>query len=149
MPKGALLHAHLDATVNADTLLELALAQPAMHISVPAPLSTANLAATLPAFQPLSADELALVVHRSLTEVSYTANAWVPLAEARANFALELGGPAGFDRWVRGTLTINPTEAYHTHNTVPKVPSPRLQHHPLTPVGRSGKSLRASSGAPR
>jgi adenosine deaminase CECR1 len=136
MPKGALLHAHLDATVNAETLLKLALEQPAMHISVPVQLNPTNLSSTLPVFQPLPADDLQLVSHRSLTEASYTPEAWVSLAEARRNFAPELDGPNGFDRWVLGALTINPTEAYHTHNTVPKVHSfPRCLYYRLLTHG--------------
>jgi adenosine deaminase CECR1 len=121
MPKGALLHAHLDAMVNAETLMKLALEQPAMHISVPANLDASSISSTLPVFQPLSADEISLVSSSSLTEASYTPNSWVCLADARRNFASELGGPAGFDRWINGALTISPTEAYKTHNTVTKV----------------------------
>jgi adenosine deaminase CECR1 len=121
MPKGALLHAHLDATVNAETLMSLAIKQPAMHICVPVRLDEGSLHSTLPVFQPLSAEESNLVSGTSLTDPSYNPNTWVNLADARRNFSLKLGGPEGFDQWVLGALTINPEEAYRTHNTVPKV----------------------------
>lgn len=121
MPKGALLHAHLDAMVNAKTLLELALKQPAMHVRAPAVLCEASLASTLPTFRALPAEEIYLCTGRSLTASSYEPDAWVPLAAARENFDPALGGPAGFDAWVIGALTINPIEAYQTHNTVEKV----------------------------
>lgn len=40
MPKGALLHAHMDAMVDFDYLFEALLAEPGMHIYCDTPLST-------------------------------------------------------------------------------------------------------------
>jgi adenosine deaminase CECR1 len=120
MPKGGLLHAHLDAMVNARTLLELAVKQPAMHVRVPTPLNKLSLASTLPQFSALTAEEKDKASSQSLTEPSYQAGSWVSLAKARQNFDPALGGPEGFDRWVFAALTISPNEAYKTHNTVPK-----------------------------
>jgi adenosine deaminase CECR1 len=119
MPKGALLHCHLDATVNAEFLLELALKHPFMHVRVEQPLTAANLSSTLPQFRALPDDQFA--EHPSLTSASYELGSWVSLQNARNSFASELGGVEGFDKWVIGSLTVNPTEAYDTHNTVEKV----------------------------
>ena len=58
---------------------------------------------------------------KSLTDASYELDAWVPLKNARDNFSNALGGKEGFDQWVVGSMTINPSEAYGTHNTVEKV----------------------------
>lgn len=119
MPKGALLHAHLDATVNASFLLDLALKQPAMHIKVPQIINASNLQTTLPTFRGLPqgfADAVS-----SLTGSSYAPETWVTIQNARENFDPSLGGPEGFDRWVIGTMMINPAEAYGTHNTITKV----------------------------
>jgi adenosine deaminase CECR1 len=119
MPKGALLHAHLEATVNADVLLRLALQQPAIHVSTSQPINASTIASTLPEFKALPQDQFSDGV--GLTEHSYKANDWVSICKARETFDQELGGPLGFDKWVTSALTINPNEAYRTHNTVPKV----------------------------
>ena len=119
MPKGALLHAHLDATVNVDVLLQLALQQPAIHVCVSTPIKASTIASTLPVFRALPPDQFS--DGPGLTEASYIANQWVPLRKARETFDPELGGLDGFDRWVLGALTINPNEAYKTHSTVTKV----------------------------
>lgn len=120
MPKGALLHAHLDATVNARILLDLALKQPAFHIRTLELLTPTSVLTVLPQFQPLSTAEATQTTARSLTDPNYQPNEWVPLTAARDNFDAALGGPEGFDMWVLGTLMINPREAYETHNTVDK-----------------------------
>ena len=118
MPKGALLHAHLDATVNPEILLNLALQYPVFHVRVNhEPLSISNLSTNLPEFRALPPDFVS--DFSSLTEASYPLGSWVQLAKARDSFAF--GGQEGFDKWVIGALTINPAEAYGTHNTVKKV----------------------------
>ena len=122
MPKGALLHAHLDATVNPEILLKLALQYPVLHVRVHEPLSIFNLSTNLPEFRALPPDHVS--DRSSLTEASYPLGSWVPLRKARDSF--ELGGQEGFDKWVIGALTINPAEAYGTHNTVKKASSSTL-----------------------
>jgi adenosine deaminase CECR1 len=121
MPKGALLHAHLDATVDTRWLLQTALQYPTMHVKASAPINAATINSVLPEFHALPKEN-----HQSvgLTHASYVPDTWVPLAAARSMFDSSLGGPEGFDRWVIGALTINPTEAYQTHNTGYKVEDP-------------------------
>jgi adenosine deaminase CECR1 len=119
MPKGALLHAHLDATVNAKFLLQLALEQPAIHVRVQQVMTSSTLSSTLPEFRALPREQFSEV--HSLTHATYEPGTWVPLQRARENFDVSLGGPQGFDEWVIGTMMINPTEAYDTHNTIAKV----------------------------
>lgn len=121
MPKGALLHAHLDGTVNVEVLLRLAFKHTEMHVKVPKALTADTITSVLPTFCALSTKELTNVIHTSLTDPSYQDDSWVQVSQARKNFSLELGGPEGFDKWVTGALTINPTEAYQTHNSVPKI----------------------------
>ncbi|KAJ6630590.1 hypothetical protein B0H10DRAFT_1981901 [Mycena sp. CBHHK59/15] len=120
MPKGALLHAHLDATVNTEFVLKIALEQPALHVRVPEPLTALNVSKTLPEFKALT-KEMFPNSDASLTDTSYSPNTWISLQKARNAFHPDLGGLEGFDRWVIGALTINPTEAYSTHNTVDKI----------------------------
>ncbi|KIJ69088.1 hypothetical protein HYDPIDRAFT_23945 [Hydnomerulius pinastri MD-312] len=114
MPKGALLHAHLDLTVDAKTLLDLALPHRAIHIRSPEVLTSSNMQSTEPELRPLSPDYTTGA--SSLTDPSYPSMSWVPLQEARKNFDKSLGGPEGFDNWLVNKMSINPSEAYVTHN---------------------------------
>lgn len=117
MPKGALLHAHLDAMVNVNVLLRLALDQPAMHVRASLRLTESSVKALLPEFKALPRNTNLT----SLTDDSYSGGEWVPLQCARDTFDASLGGPVGFDEWVTKALTINPSEAYGTHDTLTKV----------------------------
>jgi adenosine deaminase CECR1 len=119
MPKGGLLHVHLDATVNAVTLFELALQHPAIHIRVPNVLNSSTISSTLPEFRGLP--EFYVADHTSLTDPSYLPNSWVPLHKAMDNFDPILGGPHGFKRWALSAMMISPSEAYETHKTAIEV----------------------------
>lgn len=119
MPKGALLHAHLDAIVNASILLKLGLEQPAMHIRVPTALTPPSMNYVLPEFKGLSQSNFTSAP--SITSSNYEPGTWVQIRRARETFDLQLGGSEGFDAWVIGALMINPSEAYRTHNSVKKV----------------------------
>ena len=145
MPKGALLHAHLDATVNPEILLKLALQYPVFHVRVNhEPLSISNLSTNLPEFRALPPDYVS--DFNSLTEKSYTLGSWVQLQKARDSFGF--GGREGFDKWVIGALTINPAEAYGTHNTVKKASLSTFGFKCLFSsllVNRFGQSLQAHS----
>lgn len=149
MPKGALLHAHLDATVNAKFLLKLALKEPALHVKIAATITSGNAVANLPEFRALPRDQFPSDVVASLTDSAYIPGTWVSLTRARETFAEELGGPDGFDAWVIGSMMINPTEAYKTHNTITKVDSPSLALLQESYVHRYGKSSTVCSLSPR
>ncbi|KAJ3575804.1 hypothetical protein NP233_g846 [Leucocoprinus birnbaumii] len=123
MPKGALLHIHIGATVNTRTLLALALQQPAIHIRVPQLLSVENISSVLPEFMSLPTGSYNLD-GESVSSNEYLPNTWVNAARARERFDPSLGGPEGFDRWIVNAMTLTPLEAYGTHNTVTK----RLVH---------------------
>lgn len=117
MPKGALLHAHLDATVNAHTLLKFALEHPNIHISLPRALTIANITTTVPQFRP----QTTASSFSSLTSANYAPGEWVPILKARESFHEAFGGPEGFDKWIVDALMINPSEAYEKYNTTNKV----------------------------
>ena len=122
MPKGALLHAHLDATVDVHFLLKRVLEQDLVYVRAPGPLAalspTANV---LPELTPFPKSEVKLSPVQSVTDPSYDGG-WIPVNVAREAFSKELGGPEGFDRWFVSSTTINPAEAYGTHKTVDEVP---------------------------
>ena len=121
MPKGALLHAHLDATVDVNFLLNRILEQEALYVRASAPLTTLSPTANvLPEFSPFPKSEVKLSAVQSLTDAAYDGG-WIPVNVARERFSLELGGPEGFDKWYVASTTINPGEAYGTHKTVAKV----------------------------
>ena len=130
MPKGALLHAHLDATVDVNFLLRRVLEQDLIYVRASAPLTTLSPTANvLPEFSPFPKSEVRLSTVQNLTDPSYDGG-WVPVKVARESFSLELGGPEGFDKWYVASTTINPAEAYGTHKTVTKVDliaEPRLE----------------------
>ena len=121
MPKGALLHGHLDAMVDRAFLLDVSLKQPLMSIRVPAKITASNLSNVLPEFQAFPLSEMSNTT--PITSADYEPGTWVNLKAARDTFDPALGGPEGFDKWLIGTMTINPGEAYGTHNSVLKVSS--------------------------
>ncbi|KAI0053868.1 adenosine deaminase-like growth [Auriscalpium vulgare] len=119
MPKGALLHAHLDATVDKKYLWGLALQYPQLHVRAATVITAANRSTTLPEFRPLP---LTSSTHDgSFTAAGYVGDTWLPLHQARDAFDPALGGPDGFDKWVLDSMIINPAEAYGTHNTITKI----------------------------
>ncbi|KAI0086133.1 Metallo-dependent hydrolase [Irpex rosettiformis] len=119
LPKGALLHAHLDATVNVEVLLRLALRHPAIHVRTPKVLTANSIGSIQPEFRALRRSEWDSA--SSVTALSYIPGEWVPLRVARQNFDPTLGGPEGFDKWLTSAITISPAEAYRTHNTTQKI----------------------------
>ncbi|KAA1469338.1 adenosine deaminase-like growth [Dentipellis sp. KUC8613] len=120
MPKGALLHAHLDATVDVRHLLKLAYQHPdRLHVRTQVMLTDSNIIDTVPEFSPLPDGHPASTL--SVTNADYTPGTWVSLAKARAGFSPALGGPEGFDKWVVDSMMIHPAQAYGTHNTVYKI----------------------------
>lgn len=119
MPKGALLHSHLDAMVSASVVLKYALEEPAIHVKIPNRLTKASLASTPPAFRGLKPSEYSDEV--CLTSNLYNPGTWVQIKRARENFSDQLGGPEGFDAWVIDSLTILPGEAYEKYDSMSKV----------------------------
>jgi adenosine deaminase CECR1 len=120
MPKGGLLHVHQNASVEAKLLLDLALNHPAIHIRVPGRINASSLDTVLPDIQPIPAEQYPAADVVGITDVSYTGD-WVPIKKARELFDPELGGPAGFDKWVLSMFVINPSDAFSTYNTSMKV----------------------------
>jgi adenosine deaminase CECR1 len=122
MPKGGLLHVHQNASVEASTLLELALGHPAIHICVSEPLNAVSLKTLLPEIQPIPVEQYPAADVVGITDSSY-AGGWVPLKKARELFDIALGGPEGFDKWVLSAFMISSSDAYNTYNTPMKVSS--------------------------
>ncbi|KAG9099494.1 hypothetical protein FRC06_005208 [Ceratobasidium sp. 370] len=121
MPKGGLLHAHLDAMCDASYLLQLALEYPRIHIRT---VSGLNASAPFPTpnILPLSDMLTQQTANNSLlTSPDYVPNSWVGLQRARGGFPAELGGAGGFDQWIVNSLRFNSEEAYVQYNTTTKI----------------------------
>ncbi|KAH7337223.1 hypothetical protein B0J17DRAFT_666763 [Rhizoctonia solani] len=119
LPKGGLLHGHMDAMCDAKFLYQTALEFPQMHIRVGSVITPSS-TLPLPQFKPLAADLCLQYTNApSPTSSQYVPGSWVPLHKARNEFAY--GGPEAFDTWVIGTMMINPKEAYVDYNTSVKI----------------------------
>ena len=111
MPKGTLLHAHMDAMVDVDWLLEKALATEGMHLRAgeslctPSALETADITFTFakPTFE---ADQ-------QIWSPQYHPSTLVPLTAAAECFPN--GGRSGFLAWLKGRCTITPHESLSCH----------------------------------
>ncbi|KAI0028515.1 hypothetical protein K488DRAFT_58421 [Vararia minispora EC-137] len=131
MPKGGLLHAHLDAVVNKAMLLKYAYECPEIHMSVGQALTVDNVKTITPVFKPIPVSPFTGNAGLSAAQ-GYRNNSWVPLVSARETFDPALGGPEGFDRWLLDSQMINPTEAYLTHNSVKRIWQKFLSTFPVT-----------------
>ncbi|CAE6534341.1 unnamed protein product [Rhizoctonia solani] len=121
MPKGGLLHAHLDAMCDASYLLKLALDYPIIHVQTTAALNN-SAPYPLPTFKPLTQGEVNQAANNALpTSQGYIPGSWVAIHKARDGFPNELGGREGFDKWIIGALTINAEESYFEYNTTAKI----------------------------
>lgn len=102
MPKGALLHCHLEAMVNLDWLIDEAFATDGMHIKADVCLATA---------EARDKDQFTFRYLRetaqggeSIWSQSYQAGQAVPLQQAAECFPD--GGKDGFKRWFKSRVTI-------------------------------------------
>lgn len=107
MPKGALLHAHLQAMLPADVLLDAVLHTEGMVISasqdVSTPLKRQN-ATIMFAHVNHTLNE----VHRSIHDTDYVPNSQVPINQAADTFP---GGRPAFLEFVKTKITILPQDS--------------------------------------
>lgn len=111
MPKGALLHAHFDALIDVDWLLEQAMATEGMHIYSTEPLHT-DAARTKASFFFIYAPS-APGTESSVWEAGYTDSCRIPVNTAAESFPD--GGRKGFLAWVKDRCTITPRESIEHH----------------------------------
>lgn len=121
MPKGGLLHTHLDAMCDGSYLLKLALDYPIIHIQTTAAVN-GSFPYPPPTFKPLTKGEINQAANNAIpTSQDYVPGSWVAIHRARDGFPEQLGGQKGFDKWIIGALTINAEEAYVQYNTTAKI----------------------------
>ena len=113
MPKGCLLHAHLDAMVDFDFILEELMKQPGMHMSSDMALDS-----------PDARDNAALMfryraqerTQGSLWDSGYDAGTFILLTKVADEFPD--GGRAGFLKWLKTRCTLSLTDSHEQHHGV-------------------------------
>lgn len=122
MPKGALLHAHMDAMVNIEWLVEENLKEKGLHILAPEALtverrSVAAGRSSPPSFQIryFSDAELAKVNNKgmSIWKANYVANTPIPIREAQRTFPDD---DTTFKKWLLSCCRISPEESLQHHH---------------------------------
>ena len=116
MPKGSLLHAHMEAMFDIDFLVDQAISTPGMHISTPHPMLTRrDFDETLIECQYISQPaEKAETTKPSLWAADYEPSSFIPIKEAATSFPD--GGESGFREWLKSRCMIMPEHSYtHYH----------------------------------
>ncbi|KAI0386651.1 Metallo-dependent hydrolase [Hypomontagnella monticulosa] len=113
MPKGALLHAHIDAMVDFEFLFDVLFATPGMHLAADQPLTTAK------------TREAAKLTFRFFNKPRTEGDIWSHDYEGgtfilltQVADAFPEGGKAGFLKWLYGRCTISRTDAVSQHHGV-------------------------------
>ncbi|KAJ5707774.1 hypothetical protein N7488_007575 [Penicillium malachiteum] len=116
MPKGSLLHAHIDAMFDIDFLLDQAFSTAGMHIAAPAPLLTPEDYETAPFMFRFSSQSHSSSDQPAIWSENYEPSTLIPLQTAASSFPN--GGEAAFRGWVKGRCMIMPEHSYHHHHGV-------------------------------
>lgn len=113
MPKGALLHAHMDAMIDSDFLVDQVLATKGMVIQASQPLnSAATRDQTSVTFQYSKSPDS---IGSSIWSGSYTPGTLIPAVAAADSFP---GGREAFKAWIVSRSTITPEESLDHHHGI-------------------------------
>ncbi|KAF6832572.1 adenosine deaminase family protein [Colletotrichum plurivorum] len=116
MPKGSLLHAHLDAMVDFDYLFDVLLKTPGMHFAADEPLSNPAALETSPvSFRFRNAESSS----KSVWEDGYVPGEFRLLTKAADEYPD--GGREGFLRWLKSRVTISLTDSVEQHHGIDAV----------------------------
>ncbi|KAK6082146.1 adenosine deaminase family protein [Seiridium cupressi] len=116
MPKGALLHAHLDAMVDFNFLIDLLLKEPGIHIQADRPLASSQALAEAPL--------LFRFRKTPLTEGDIWGEGYEPGSQillTQAADAFPGSGRAGFIEWLYSRCTLSRTDAVAQHHGVDEI----------------------------
>lgn len=115
MPKGCLLHAHLDATVEFDFVLEELLKMPNMHMSSDRPLDTPEaLENGFPKFRYRHKE----VTDGSIWDKDYTPEKFILLTKCADDFP---GGRAAFLKWLKGRCVLSLSDSHEQHHGIDSI----------------------------
>ncbi|KAG8418111.1 hypothetical protein J3458_005550 [Metarhizium acridum] len=113
MPKGCLLHSHMDAMVNFDYLLGVLLSTPGIHMSSDRPLKGKDaLENAAMNFRYKSSER----TDGSLWEESYKPETFILLTKAADEFPD--GGRQGFLRWLKSRCTLSTADSHEQHHGI-------------------------------
>ncbi|KAK5109932.1 hypothetical protein LTR62_006421 [Meristemomyces frigidus] len=112
MPKGALLHCHLEAMVDVDWLIDQALTTEGFCIAADTPLDTAERLETTPFLFSFSKNPASDDPSSIWTE-TYQPGTKLPVVTASSSFPN--GGREAFRSWLRTRLTITHSESLQHH----------------------------------
>ncbi|KAJ5814621.1 hypothetical protein N7474_006398 [Penicillium riverlandense] len=115
MPKGSLLHAHMDAMFDIDFLIDQALSTPGIYMSAAKPLITPKDYESAPITFQFSSQKPAEDQPSVWSEV-YQPSSFIPIAKAAASFPK--GQEAGFRDWLKSRCVLMPEHSYHHHHGV-------------------------------
>jgi adenosine deaminase CECR1 len=118
MPKGALLHAHMNATVNTEWLIEKAMTTPGYHIYSTEALNDETKREWCPVkfrFSSSTPDAESLQ-KSSIWETSYNPSLLVPVQVAAEKFPN--GGVDGFKAWLKTRLSVPTEESLKHHHGI-------------------------------
>lgn len=117
MPKGSLLHAHLDAMFDIDFLIDLAFSTPGIHMWAPRPLQSQQDYDEGPFFfqyASYSAEKKGLDEKPAIWSESYEPSSLIDIHTAAASFPNR--GEEGFRAWMRTRCVLMPEHSfYHYH----------------------------------
>ena len=122
MPKGALLHTHLDAMVGYDFMLDVVLATPGMHLLC----DTSHLATAKARGDADAVPQIRFRKKVSEEDPSGSVSIWrenyvpgtpVPLVKAAEEFP-DGGRREGFLKWMKSKCTLSQTDAVEQHHGV-------------------------------
>lgn len=113
MPKGCLLHAHMDAMVNFEYLITELLETPGMHMSSDRPLDTATARQDAGLSFRYKAKSL---TDGSIWDEKYEPNSFVLLTKVADEFPH--GGRSGFVSWLKSRCTLSTADMHQQHHGV-------------------------------
>lgn len=116
MPKGSLLHAHLDAMVDFDYLFGVLLDSPGMHFAADEPLSNETALANAGVHFRFRKAETS---QKSVWEEGYVPGQFRLLTTAADEFPD--GGRTGFLKWLKARCTITLTDSMEQHHGIDAV----------------------------
>ncbi|CAN8106497.1 unnamed protein product [Discula destructiva] len=116
MPKGSILHAHLDAIVDLDFVFRALLDEPGMHVAAPHThlATTQQRREALVSFRFFRAERNAGM--SIWDDKAYRPGEFVPLVKAAEAFPE--GGREGWIRWMKSRTTISETDSLEQHHGV-------------------------------
>lgn len=119
MPKGSLLHCHLDAMGDLDWQISEAFAMEGLQLFAEGPMDTAEGRYSTKFYFQHAGDVADSASLPSMWSSSYQAKTGIPISQAAESFPE--GGKEGFIKWFKSRVTITPHESLNHHLGIDEV----------------------------